>query len=135
MAEQQPGATENRSQSKIPRYIKSKSQIPTASVAYRETFQRVAKIKERVNVGRKKVNELQRDLQVRRDALLSHLKILEEDTSTTTKPKVGESSTGTSHAQVEGARRIIYTPGGSKRRGITGQTETVLVYIQNDTII
>jgi succinate dehydrogenase/fumarate reductase flavoprotein subunit len=110
MAESQQSGESQKS--KIPRYIRSKGQIPTASIAYRQTLQRVSQRKQQVVKGQETVKKLKEDLQEKRDTLRNKL-------STSSEQHVLKDVAKTSSTSpVQPARKVIYTPGGTKREGI-----------------
>ena len=105
MAENQEG---EQFRSKIPRYVQT--EIPICSVAYKETLHKVSTVKTKVKEKQQVIGILKDDMEVPRRAFsdvgASHLPGVESAKILPT------GSTVTS-------RKVIYTTGRTKRKGIT----------------
>ena len=105
MAESQEGEP---FRSKIPRYVRTEN--PVCSVAYKKTLRKVSEGKTKVEENRQIIRILKEDMEERRRSAFSvvgrsHLPRVESPKILTT------GSTVTT-------RKVIYTPGGTKRKGI-----------------
>ena len=116
MAESQEG---EQFRSKIPRYVRTEN--PVCSVAYKKTLRKVSEVKTKVEENRQVIRVLKEDMEERRRSAFSvvgrsHLPRVESPKILTT----GSTVTG---------RKVIYTPGGTKRKGIEAIAFHFLQYI------
>ena len=105
MAESQEG---EQFRSKIPRYVRT--EIPVCSVAYKETLRKVSEVKTKVEEKRQVIGILKDDMEVRRRSAFGV--VGESRLPRVQSPKM--LSTGSTVT----SRKVIYTPGGTKRKGI-----------------
>ncbi len=80
--------------SKIPRYVRT--EIPVCSVAYKKILQNVSDKKKNIDERRQKIGEMKEDLKRRRTAF---------------------GFVDRQQRESQTSRKIIFTPGGTKRKG------------------
>ena len=121
MAESQEG---EQFRSKIPRYVRT--EIPVCSVAYKETLRKVSEVKTKVEEKRQVIGILKDDMEVRRRSAFGVV-------GASRLPRV-ESPKMLSTGSTVTSRKVIYTPGGTKRKGIRLKQELFISYITNTMI-
>ena len=100
-------------QSKIPRY--ARTEIPVASLGYKKTLRKVSDIREKVGESQQKIKVMKEDLSGKRTALISGVcgKPGQVEQTCATATVSNMLSSGSSQT----VRRVILTPGGTKRKG------------------